>query len=514
MKPLKRTDGAGIGMMIVVLLFILVRLPTALLSPGGQDEEWYGIPGLTIANEGIPRVPYARATDPDSVFIGADEMLFAQPPLSFYAQAPFFEIFAGNYGTARLSSLVAAIVSIVLTFGIAEAFFQDRRLAILAAAIYSCSRLCFFPAMVARPDMLCGMLGLLAVYCGAISRQQYQTRWIIAAGISVGLAALSHPFAIVFGIQMTIWIAWNAENLIGIVRRVAVFAISVTATFATWTPLILMRPDLFRSQFVGNILRPAGPGLLSRFVMPWDSFSHQTPQLIDRAHPIQFSMLLFGLIAISFLAWNKRDRAATTITVLGISSVYLLTACLGDHPVQGFWCYSASLGWIAFAYVARQFDIAVIRGRANKTSLRTFAAAILLAAMLPGSGGRAVMTYATKFGDDVYASPRFVRNILDDLPADATLTVGPEFSLPAYAAGRDVILACRHPMYFDSAEIPTDYYIFGRRDFAEDMVAAYACELVRNYGNHDDVFANYAEVYRRSPEATAAPATASASASP
>ncbi|MGB7329411.1 MAG: glycosyltransferase family 39 protein [Rubripirellula sp.] len=507
-------------MMIVVLLFILVRLPTTLLAPGGQDEEWYGIPGLTIASEGIPRVPYARATDPESVFIGADEMLFAQPPLSFYAQAPFFGVFEGNYGTARLSSLVAAIVSIVLTFGIAEAFFQDRRLAILAAAIYSCSRLCFFPAMVARPDMLCGMLGLLAVYCVAIGRQPYQTKWIVAAGISVGLAALAHPFAIVFGIQMTLWIAWNGETLVERVRRVGVFALSVTATFATWTPLILMRPDLFRSQFIGNILRPAGPGLLSRFVMPWESFSHQIPQLIDRAHPIQFSMLLFGLVAISFLAWRKRDRAAATIAVLDISSVYLLTACLGDHPIQGFWCYSASLGWIAFAYVARQFDVAFFHGRSNQTWLRTFATVILLVAMLPGVGGRAVMTYATKFGDDVYASPRFVRTILDDLPADATLTVGPEFSLPVYAAGRDVILACRHPMYFDSAKFPTDYYIFGRRDFAEDMVAAYACELVRSYGNRDDVFANYAEVYRRSPEATAAsatasePATASVSASP
>ena len=87
--------------------------------------------------------------------------------------------------------------------------------------------------------------------------------------------------------------------------------------------------------------------------------------------------------------------------------------------------------------------------------------------------------------------------VLEDLPEGSSLTVGPEFSLDAYGQGWRVILACRHPMYFDSAEFPTEYYVFGRRDLAEGLPQPYECEFIRSYGNKDDIFANYAEVYRQ-----------------
>ncbi len=493
--------GSVVLLAMVLLLFVVLRLPTTLLSAGGQDEEWYGVPGMTVAREGIPRVPYARVSDADpsaadGVFVGADELLFAQPPLSFYAQAPFFLVFRGDYGTARLASFVAALGSIVLTFAIAEVFFHDRRISILAATLYSCSRLCFFPAMVARPDMICGTLGLAAVWMMAKWSDSLKRRWWCGAGVAVGLAALSHPFAIVFGIQSTIWITMKSGRARDRIGRVIGMAVVVATTFALWSPLIAMRPDLFRSQFVANILRPAGPGLISRFVMPWESLSHQVPQLIDRAHPIQFAMMAVGMIGALAIAYRRRDRAAMAIGLLSITSVYLLTACLGDHPIQGFWCYSASLGWIGFAYVAVTMDSRWIAGRWHSTGLRTIGIAVVFLAMLPGSGMRAVATFANKFGDPVYSNPQFVDVVLGDLPASASLTVGPEFSLPVLAQRDDVILACRHPMYFDSADHPTDFYLFGRRDFAEGMVEAYDCEFVRSYGHRDDDFANYAELYR------------------
>ncbi len=497
MKSQKRINGSIILLMVVVSFFILIRLPTTLLAPGGQDEEWYGIPGLTIATEGIPRVPYSRATEEGSVFLGADEMLFAQPPLSFYAQAPFFKVFAGDYGTARLASMAAAIASILLTYGIAQAFFQDRRISIVASALYSASRLCFFPAMVARPDMICGMLGLASVWCVAIGRHRSRLRWFVGAGVAVGMAALSHPFAIVFGIQLAFWIAFGHASLAIRMQRFLAFALSTAMTFALWTPLIVMRPDLFRAQFIANILRPAGPGLLTRFAMPWESLSHQMPQLVDRAHPIQFAMMAIGMIAIVIVGWRTRERATATLAMLAWSSVYLLAACLGNHPIQGFWCYSGSLAWIAVAFTAIRFDACCIQGRRGAKWIRVVTASAIAAMMVPGAGVRTVVTYADKFGDNVYSNPSFVRTVLADLPPDASLSVGPEFALPAYAAGRQVILACRHPMYFDSTKYPTDFYVLGRRDFADHMARAYECEFVRSYGNRDDIFANYAEVYRR-----------------
>ncbi len=492
--PSKQRDLTPFWVVLIVVAFVVVRLPTLLFSPGGQDEEWYGVPGLTIAQEGIPRVPYSRATDKDSVFLGAEEMLFAQPPLSFYAQAPFFRYLPGTYGTARLASLVAACLSILLVYSIGIALFQNTHLALTGAFLFSISRLCFFPALVARPDMICGMLGLFAMFCMAKWYRTEREGWLMLAGTGVGLAGLTHPFAIVFGVQFVFWSALARGTFFDRARRLARFLLPMSFAFSLWLLLIRERPDLFDSQFIGNILRPTGPGLLSRFIMPFESFANQIPQLLDRAHPIQFGMLTLGLVLSGIIAWRARQTGPLICWGVTVSSVYLLVVFLGIHPIQGFWCYSAALAWLCFVYTVMVW----MRSMRTSRFVSAFLWGLILLVMLPGAGMRTVVAYVQHWGDPVYSNPRFIRSILDDLPAEATLTVGPEFALDAYACGRDVILACRHPMYFDSAQYPTDYYIFGRRDFAEGMPEAYRCKLVKSYGNRDDIFAGYAEVYRRS----------------
>ena len=242
-------------LVLIVVAFVASRLPTLLLAPGGQDEEWFAPPGLTIAQEGIPRVPYSRATSSNSVFRGADEMLFGQPPLSFYVQAIFFRCLPGTYGTARLASMSAACLAIILTYHIGYGLFQCVRIAFLGTLFYSLSRLCFFPAIVARPDMLCGTLGLLSLLSMIYWQQSNKIRWLVGAGLTVGLAGLTHPFALVFAVQMLVWALLVQGNWMQRFRRGVLFSMCVAVTFSLWLPLIAQRPDLFRAQFISNIIR-------------------------------------------------------------------------------------------------------------------------------------------------------------------------------------------------------------------------------------------------------------------
>ncbi len=479
-------------------MFALVRLPVLLRAPGGQDEEWYGIPGLTVANEGIPRVPYSRATDDDSVFRGADEILFAQPPLSFYAQAPFFLLFSDTYATARLASFVAACAAIAATYVIARLLTLSTLVANLAAVLFSLSRLCFFPALLARPDMICGTLGLAAIATMIWWQRELRARWLVATGAFVGLAALTHPFAIVFGIQTAVWTLLAPGSITQRIKRLAAVTATIALTFSLWLPLIWQRPDLFRSQFVANILRPTGPGLLSRAVMPLEAFANQMPQLVERAHPIQFSMLGIGLLGSIWIAWRHRHRGLMLGWVLATSSIYLLVVCLGTHPIQGFWCYSASLGWICFAACIERILSVFNRDSVVGRAAPWVASLVLVALMIPGSGLRASMAYVKHWSVTDYDSSQFIRQVLRDIPEQASITVGPEFSLDAYGLGRDMTLACNHPMYFDSTRYPTEFYLFGRRDLAAGFPTGYRCTLVRSYGQIDDIFSNYVELYQRS----------------
>ncbi|MEZ6146108.1 MAG: glycosyltransferase family 39 protein [Planctomycetaceae bacterium] len=473
-------------------------------------------------------MPYARASQEGSVFLGAERMLFAMPPASFYAQAPFFLVLPATYGTARMASLLAGCIAIVTVFGLGREWFADDRVGLWGAGIYSLTRLLFFPATFARPDMLCGMFGLLAVWGIARWTNVRSLRWVVLAGVCLGLAGLSHPFAIVFAMQLFPWVLVVSRGIKERVLMFIVLSLTTGLTFAIWLPMIVSALDLFRLQFLNNILAPAGPGLLARLLMPWDSFAHHLPMLIDRTHPIQFAMLLGGWLVFGMMIWRSRlmgaatpmlrdaDLSETRCTsgltcwLLAGSSVYLLIACQGEHPIQGYWCYSAGLLCLCLAAVvvrtvdtlSSQHDMTKAQSTFRRGLLTGVALLLIVLAMLPGSGVRTILAYVQHAGDPNYQNAAFVESILEDLPVDAQLTVGIEFALDAYgirsATGRpdDVILGIRHPLYFDSTRIPTNYAILGRLALAEQLDEAMNGELVSIYGDHDDEFSCYAEVYR------------------
>ncbi|MDZ4848283.1 MAG: glycosyltransferase family 39 protein [Pirellulaceae bacterium] len=503
---------------IPVLFFLAMRLPAVFQAAGGQDEEWYGVPGLIVSQTWLPKVPYSRAYEPDSLFWKSDELLFAMPPLSFYAQAPFFLFLPGNYGTARLASVTAGCVAIFVVYSLGISFFQDRRVAFCGSLFYSLSRLFFFPAMSARPDILCGMFGLLAVRCLLNAKSGFCTgdamdlpdkgisekRWLTLSGICVGLGGLTHPFAIVFAMQLAPWVALLPGAPIQRVTRLFVFSLGVSVAFALWLPLIAVRPDLFRRQFFANIMDPAGSGFLSRLLMPSAGFYNQIPQLIDRAHPLQFFLIATALLlAGGWLLLRYRSELGIC-WVLCVSSFYLLIALLGVHPIQGFWCYPSAFAWLCTAYVGfALFDRWIDRGNVGidivpRTSRRAFVSVLVvgLLLLLPGSGIRAVVTYWQTWRDPLYSSPLFVRQMLSDLPEDCQLTIGGEYSLDAFATGRKVILGCNTPGYFQSARFPSDYLILGRRDLENGLAKDYRLELVKTYGEKETLFANYAELHR------------------
>lgn len=504
--PLNRSQRL-LALAAVIVCFVVARGLVMLSAMGGQDEEWYAIPGLMVARTGVPSVPYSHATEKSSVFLGAERLLFAMPPATFYAQAPFFLVAPPTYGTARLASLMAGCVAIAVVFLLGRELFDDDWIGLWGAAIFSLSRLLYFPATFARPDMLCGMFGLLTMLMLARWLRGKQIRDLLIAGIFLGLAGLSHPFAIVFAIQGGAWILWSTRGGTRKIVALLVLGATTAGTFLLWLPLIAMAPDLFMAQFVSNIVSPAGPGLLSRLVWPWESFQHHWPQLVDRAHPLQGGVLLLGWAALPFLrrltkknvesesANPTRERSMTCWWLAG-TSVYLLIAAQGQHPIQGYWCYSAGLFCLCLAASLRHIQKSCFGSGARAWIFAPLAIMGVLLTFLPGSGLRAVVAYATHLGDTNFYSPRFIRQVLSELPAEAKLTVGIEFALDAYGQGREVVLGIENPMYFDSSEVPTDYLILGRLGLAERLQDRFDCERIAIFGDPKNEFACYAEVFR------------------
>src|SRR5688572_5310104 len=106
-EPSTALMNPGGGLAVIALIFLVVRAPVMYHQPGGYDEDFYSVPGLTILDSGLPRLPHVPARNPESVFLHADQVLYSEPPLYFYLQAMLYSLLPDVYGTARLTSAIA-----------------------------------------------------------------------------------------------------------------------------------------------------------------------------------------------------------------------------------------------------------------------------------------------------------------------------------------------------------------------------------------------------------------------
>ncbi|HEV3023659.1 MAG TPA: glycosyltransferase family 39 protein, partial [Pirellulales bacterium] len=326
----------------IMVAFVVVRGPLMYRQYGGQDEDCYAVPGLTVAREGIPRLPYAPARNHDSYFYRIDEALFCEPPGSFYWQAPFFLVLPAGYGAARAASAVAGLIAVIVVYHLGRRMLGGEAVGLWAAGLYSVSRLFFFPATTARPDMLCGLFGLAALLATWSWHTAPRARALATAGALVGLGMLTHPFAIVYCLQVGAWVFFASRGW----RRLTAPALLVgcaLAAFALWIPLIVAYPELFRVQFFNNIVHPAAPGMAARMLVPWDSLLHHGAQLIEHAQVPQLVLMSAGLLASTALALAWRKPCAAMLVSLTWSSCFLLSTAAGVRPSKGYWCYPGAL---------------------------------------------------------------------------------------------------------------------------------------------------------------------------
>jgi hypothetical protein len=257
-----------------VALFLGLRLPLVVHQPGGMDEEYFAVPGWTVATEGIPRIPYAPTRNPESIFENADRCLMALPPGLFYTQAPFFWILPAGYPTARIPLFLGAVAAIVIGDVFVRRLGGNWGAALVATMVLAASRPLMFTGIKARPDLLCAICGWLAVLCMWKVKDDPKLRRFASAGAACGLGALFHPFALVFCIQCGIWTLLTRGPLLLRLKRAAVLTLSAIGLMSLWAPLIVMYPEEFQSQFFANVLDRAGPGLLARLAYPFPYLKH------------------------------------------------------------------------------------------------------------------------------------------------------------------------------------------------------------------------------------------------
>ncbi|MCA9053084.1 MAG: glycosyltransferase family 39 protein [Planctomycetaceae bacterium] len=514
------------GLIVICLCFLLMRAPVMYRQPGGQDEDQYAIPGLTILEGGIPRLPHVPARNQESVFFHADEALFSQPPLYFYYQALFYSALPPVYGTARIASAIAGVMSIWLVYRLTFKASGSTAAALWAAGLLSVSRWYYFSATFARPDILCAAFGFASILGVLEWSRTGGTRRLVLSGLCLGLGGLTHPFAIVSAVQVGVWVfvasrGWRKFANFGLVLCTALLV------FCAWLPLILKYPDVFETQIRNQFGGAATESILTRLFLPASSLSYHARVMWQHAGAQQFLLALGGLVGVTWLAVRSRDQGARTICWLGWSSILLMSIAVGTHhQVIGYWVYpagfmfaalgmglEAAIGWLAGpatvppgpsghdashsdgdSHIAEPTSVS---NRSMRPALaRTAVGLAAIALLAPGSGVRALVAHLQHWRDVNYDAPRFARVLISQLPADSVYAVDTQFALDFLAAGRRTLMANDLPQYMLIHEFDYDWLIASRHALDTGLPTRLNVQLHSQSGIAADRFACYAEVYR------------------
>jgi hypothetical protein len=495
-------DRERFGLAALACLFLAWHVPLVYRTEAGQDEDWYGVPGITILRTGLPQIPYIPSQDPGSACFKADVILYALPPLAFYLQALVHLILGVGLGPARMTAVFAGLFSCAVLYDLACLWFGDRRGALVAVAVYLIARAFYFPATTARPDMVAVALGLLAIDAAVRHRRAAGLRTLIVAGAGAGLSLLAHPFGIVPATQIGLALLAGPGDPRKRLRDVLGFSGIVLLCFSLWLPLILLHTDIFRVQFGSNVFSRAGPGLGAALLAPWSVLGFQLRQILDHLQPIQAALYCLALAGGTLAGWRCPDARDYVYHLW--ASWLLLMFFEGKHPTLGYYAYPAALSSIALGILASRAMARVERAFEGgplllRTALPWVVPVILLLAFLPGAGLRTLVTNLRHLNDPAYDAHVLARTVMSDIPPDALTAVDGAFVLDFYLADRRVLEATIHRLSYDFRTRPFEYVVFARDGLRRFLPMMTGLTRVRTYGDRTDQFAPYAELYRRTP---------------
>ncbi|MEZ6068417.1 MAG: glycosyltransferase family 39 protein [Planctomycetaceae bacterium] len=495
-----RSSNAARWILVAIITsFWVCRLPVMLRQIPAQDEDYFAVPGWTILQTGLPSIPYLPSRDETAAFYRADDLLYALPPLYFYSQAAVYAVTGPGTGAARVASALAGTLTIWAVYALGRVWLPRRGDALWAAALFAWSRVFYFPCVIARPDMLCGLFGVLSLLTASWWWTSGRLRWLIAAAAAIGGGFLTHPFAIVFALQVGLWSLCRGPSWFTRLRDATVLTTVALLVAALWIPLILVDPDLFVTQFGNNVFNKAGAGVLSRLLWPIESLRVQWPLFVEHTGPLQVILLTVS----SGVAVARVDLVRTEwkrpVLLLATVGLYLHIALQGTHPTKGYWVYTLVPGFLLAGSLLSRLTLRT-GGAAAVGPVRFTAAALLAAALLlPGAGVRTLLAHLRHWNDTAYNAPAFTQELLSNTPSDGVQVVDPGYAFEFHLAGRKTLLGLNFPFFYDVSDERYHLLVAGPTSLRDGVPAALEAEYQRSFGDKADLFACYSELYTAPP---------------
>jgi hypothetical protein len=205
--------------------------------------------------------------------------------------------------------------------------------------------------------------------------------------------------------------------------------------------------------------------------------------------------MLGGLLTATL--WDlRRPAAPRRLLWLTWGAIYLLAAFQGTHPTKGYLCFPGALMFLCVGRIVTAAGAACVApGRSRRATAAVGGVCVVLL-MAPGAGARAWWAQVSHWSEPDYNGPKFARRMLEALPRDGRYVVDTQYVFDVWLSGRKTVLAADVLNDYPVEDFPYDVMVVGREGLDKRSPERYGGIFVRSFGERDNLFACYAEVYR------------------
>jgi hypothetical protein len=299
--------GAGVGALAAVIaLMVVVRLAAAHFVGLVPDEMYYWVWSRNLASSYFDHPPAV------AYFIRLSTVIAGDEPL----------------GVRWLAIILSGLLSIGI-YRLAARLYEDRALAIGAAALVQATLFIGFGSIFVTPDTTLVLFWCLALLCAAELWRSGRGAWWLATGASVGCAFVSKYTALFLGFGLVAWVVivpemrrwlrspWPyAGALISLALAVPVVIWNVRHNWAS-----------FAKQFGRAVPTSINPGFLAEFL------AGQAALLT----PLVAILMACGFLVVTRETAMRRDAGAAllTATTLPLLGYFLYHSMFAR--VEGNW---------------------------------------------------------------------------------------------------------------------------------------------------------------------------------
>ncbi len=252
MRP--RLNESLLFLIPCAVLFLLTRINYTVWPLVWPDEALFSSPAASLARDGVFASPVLEGLIP-----GMDRATLWNSPLFMVLLAGIYSFTGESLHVARFFSFLLGCGALVVFLRVTRIFIAHRLLALLVTTVLALDPNFQRAANTARMDILTLLFFLTALFFlvrarlladqGPAAGVQRRSRQKFAyAGLAIGLAAVSHPVAIVL---LPVALVFALPGW----RNGGWIAVGMVLPLAAWSVYIIPNFDLFEVQFLAQLTR-------------------------------------------------------------------------------------------------------------------------------------------------------------------------------------------------------------------------------------------------------------------